>query len=308
MLTASDDICCYFQCVHSVQCSLMSSRPVQRYSVAVYLVRVFTSAELFSQLKHCSVESAERCRERSKWPHHFSFMLYCILVMFTPVLCDVELVYFCCVQSRTSYALIQRTRSPPQGYGCPSSVLWGSALSPQAIFTQSCFHFLLKSKSQTFQLLLTKTTTRGTGYHSPFVYSLMLITYLPFLFLLSASEDADRSAVSGAHLCPLAVFRCHLLPANEWEEAHVDLPRVWQTGSLWAAHHWWVSKACWGLSLTNSTTTTHSPGIWEPLFLLKVFAWVRIFGAISLIPKTCNGLPTLGYILHPLIEDLDNLD
>ncbi|KAK6309128.1 hypothetical protein J4Q44_G00205910 [Coregonus suidteri] len=36
----------------------------KRYSVAVYLVRVFTSAELFSQLKHCSVESAERCRER----------------------------------------------------------------------------------------------------------------------------------------------------------------------------------------------------------------------------------------------------
>ncbi|KAK1805955.1 hypothetical protein P4O66_013000, partial [Electrophorus voltai] len=36
----------------------------KRYSVAVYLVRVFTSAELFNQLKHCSVESAERCRER----------------------------------------------------------------------------------------------------------------------------------------------------------------------------------------------------------------------------------------------------
>lgn len=39
---------------------------LQRYSVAVYLVRVFTAADLFSQLKHCSVESAERCRERSK--------------------------------------------------------------------------------------------------------------------------------------------------------------------------------------------------------------------------------------------------
>jgi len=46
------------------------SQPVnlcsQRYSVAVYLVRVFTAADLFSQLKLCSVESAERCRERSK--------------------------------------------------------------------------------------------------------------------------------------------------------------------------------------------------------------------------------------------------
>ncbi|TKS65352.1 E3 SUMO-protein ligase PIAS4 [Collichthys lucidus] len=36
----------------------------KRYSVAVYLVRVFTAADLFSQLKHCSVESAEHCRER----------------------------------------------------------------------------------------------------------------------------------------------------------------------------------------------------------------------------------------------------
>ncbi|KAM4629274.1 E3 SUMO-protein ligase PIAS4-A [Polymixia lowei] len=36
----------------------------KRYSVAIYLVRVFTSADLFSQLKICSVESAERCRER----------------------------------------------------------------------------------------------------------------------------------------------------------------------------------------------------------------------------------------------------
>ncbi|XP_067088113.1 E3 SUMO-protein ligase PIAS4-A [Osmerus mordax] len=36
----------------------------KRYSVAVYLVRVFTSAELFSQLKLCSVETAQRCRER----------------------------------------------------------------------------------------------------------------------------------------------------------------------------------------------------------------------------------------------------
>uniref|UniRef100_A0A8C1XII3 Protein inhibitor of activated STAT, 4a n=1 Tax=Cyprinus carpio TaxID=7962 RepID=A0A8C1XII3_CYPCA len=36
----------------------------KRYSVAVYLVRVFTSGELFNQLKHCSVESPDRCRER----------------------------------------------------------------------------------------------------------------------------------------------------------------------------------------------------------------------------------------------------
>ncbi|XP_048832522.1 E3 SUMO-protein ligase PIAS4-A-like isoform X1 [Brienomyrus brachyistius] len=36
----------------------------KRYCVAVYLVRVFTAADLFSKLKLCSVESADRCRER----------------------------------------------------------------------------------------------------------------------------------------------------------------------------------------------------------------------------------------------------
>ncbi|XP_037530711.1 E3 SUMO-protein ligase PIAS4-A [Nematolebias whitei] len=36
----------------------------KRYSVAVYLVRVFTAADLFNQLKLCSVENPERCRER----------------------------------------------------------------------------------------------------------------------------------------------------------------------------------------------------------------------------------------------------
>nr|XP_023653876.1 E3 SUMO-protein ligase PIAS4-like isoform X1 [Paramormyrops kingsleyae] len=36
----------------------------KRYCVALYLVRVFTAAELFNQLETCSVESADRCRER----------------------------------------------------------------------------------------------------------------------------------------------------------------------------------------------------------------------------------------------------
>ncbi|XP_064184625.1 E3 SUMO-protein ligase PIAS4b isoform X2 [Anguilla rostrata] len=36
----------------------------KRYCVSLYLVRVFTAAELFTQLKHFSVESTERCRER----------------------------------------------------------------------------------------------------------------------------------------------------------------------------------------------------------------------------------------------------
>lgn len=40
----------------------------------------------------------------------------------------------------------------------------------------------------------------------------------------SAGEDASGSAVPGAHLRSLAVFRCSLLLANEREEAHMDLP------------------------------------------------------------------------------------
>ncbi len=75
----------------------------QRYSVAVYLVRVFTAADLFSQLKLCSVESAERCRERSKYLYangiktthcdfHFAsrslllwhVMIFCLLFIFSP--------------------------------------------------------------------------------------------------------------------------------------------------------------------------------------------------------------------------------
>ncbi|XP_077462633.1 E3 SUMO-protein ligase PIAS4-A isoform X2 [Stigmatopora argus] len=36
----------------------------KRYSVAVYLVRMYTASDLFSQLKHSSLETAERCRER----------------------------------------------------------------------------------------------------------------------------------------------------------------------------------------------------------------------------------------------------
>lgn len=51
---------------------------LQRYSVAVYLVRVFTATDLFSQLKLNSVESAERCRERSKF--HICTYVVCLLI------------------------------------------------------------------------------------------------------------------------------------------------------------------------------------------------------------------------------------
>lgn len=66
----------------------------------------------------------------------------------------------------------------------------------------------------------------------------------PFLLLLSflcaVGEDAARCAVSGFDLCPSAMFRRGLLPADEWEEAHVDLPRLWQTCPLRAPYYRWV--------------------------------------------------------------------
>lgn len=54
----------------------------QRYSVAVYLVRVFTAADLFNRLKLCSVESAERCRERSTLNVKVSFKDLLIALVF----------------------------------------------------------------------------------------------------------------------------------------------------------------------------------------------------------------------------------
>lgn len=55
-------------------------------------------------------------------------------------------------------------------------------------------------------------------------------------------EDATRRAMSSFNLCTSSVFRRRLLPADEWEETHMDLPCLWQARSLWAAHYWWVRR------------------------------------------------------------------
>lgn len=102
----------------------------QRYSVAVYLVRVFTATDLFSQLKLNSVESAERCRERSKChscTHLVGLLLYIIasenesLVPLSVLdACKsfkiiikqniIFVLFFIILKSKTNYGLIPRVK------------------------------------------------------------------------------------------------------------------------------------------------------------------------------------------------------
>lgn len=48
-----------------------------------------------------------------------------------------------------------------------------------------------------------------------------------------------------------AVFRCCPLSSNEWEEAYLDLSRLWQKGCLWKSHLRWVSVS---MVITGQTT------------------------------------------------------
>lgn len=58
-----------------------------------------------------------------------------------------------------------------------------------------------------------------------------------FFFLLPAGKDAAWSAMSSLNVRPPSVFWCSLLPADEWEETHMDLPCLWQACSFWAAYY-----------------------------------------------------------------------
>lgn len=69
-----------------------------------------------------------------------------------------------------------------------------------------------------------------------------------FLFSLPAGEDATWGTMSSVNLCPPSVFRCSLFPSDEWKEAHMDLPGLWQARSIWAPHYWWVRR--WEHALT----------------------------------------------------------
>lgn len=59
--------------------------------------------------------------------------------------------------------------------------------------------------------------------HTHLICPLLQLSSL-VLFCFAVGEDATRGALSGFDLCPSAMFRRSLLPADEREEAHVDLP------------------------------------------------------------------------------------
>lgn len=60
-------------------------------------------------------------------------------------------------------------------------------------------------------------------------FSLLHLLCLP---LYPAGEDAARCTVSSSDLCPPSVFRRSVFPADEREEAHMDLPRLRQARPL----------------------------------------------------------------------------
>lgn len=61
------------------------------------------------------------------------------------------------------------------------------------------------------------------------------------VFPPSAGEDAADGALPGSHLLSPAVFWRRPVPADEWKETHLDLPRVRQEGCLWKSHYRRVS-------------------------------------------------------------------
>lgn len=61
-------------------------------------------------------------------------------------------------------------------------------------------------------------------------------------FFSPVGQDAANGAVPGGDLLSPAVFRCCPLPADEWEETHLDLSCLWQEGCVRESHHWWVSS------------------------------------------------------------------
>ena len=76
--------------------------------------------------------------------------------------------------------------------------------------------------------------------------SLVLIATLCFsskTMLFSAWENADYHSVSGKYMYPPSMLWCFHFPADEREEAHMDLSSVWQASPLWQTYHWWVGHA-----------------------------------------------------------------
>ena len=145
------------------------------------------------------------------------------------------------LQFKTNYVSTQRVRSPPQASGFLSSVQW--------VFLNDV----------TWDVYLSANLI-----NVKFDYFNTLRPLLP-----SAGEDAARCSMSSFNLCPSSVFRRSLLPADEWEEAHMDLPCMRQACSLWAAHYWWVRRQ--KHALTCSTVVGCDCGTWIPTVVCSTY-------------------------------------
>lgn len=83
----------------------------------------------------------------------------------------------------------------------------------------------------------------------------------------AAREDAADDPVSGPDVLPLAMLWCHTLHPDEWEEAHMGLPCVWQEGPLWTPHHRRVSYQS-QKSVVDDTKRSVYHLIWSSLTLV----------------------------------------
>ncbi len=95
-----------------------------------------------------------------------------------------------------------------------------------------------------------------------------------------AWQDASYGTLPSCHLFSPAVLWCCSIPANEWEEAHLDLSRLWQKSHVWESDYWWVRL----LSLSRKW--------WETLTTVNCFAFIErvICIEVNYALSTCQAL------------------
>lgn len=98
--------------------------------------------------------------------------------------------------------------------------------------------------------LLLTTWSRGfwDGWASPFKEQMTIVMQTWFdsdcvcaWIHVTAGEDAADGSVPIVDLLTPAVLWRYTLHPNEWEKTHLGVSSLWQEGSIWTSHHWWVS-------------------------------------------------------------------
>lgn len=64
-----------------------------------------------------------------------------------------------------------------------------------------------------------------------------------FVLVFKAGEDEADDPLQSDHMLTPPVLWCNPLYPNEWEEADLGVSSLWQEGTIWAPHYWWVSTA-----------------------------------------------------------------